>query len=153
MNFGVLERFIRTNRGTSLQDAVDLARQNYPALAEVDPDAILFYVSVRVKGDATRVCISPSAWEEVTSGLPQYEILDVEVSRSKSRASSPSSKPHLFVENAEDAPPRYEASSSSGSHHLDAKGHRGRPTNPAPERPRSPNIMGKTMNFLTGKKQ
>lgn len=134
----------------TLEAAGDIARDTFQELAQVPSESILFYVSVRVRENPGRVGISSSAWADVTAGLPQCEIMDVEIARPRSREPLPSSKPCLFEA---DAPPGYDDAGSS-SRYLDAKDSRGR-SNDTPqtaERPRSPGLMHKTKSFFSGKK-
>ncbi|EKM53462.1 uncharacterized protein PHACADRAFT_259868 [Phanerochaete carnosa HHB-10118-sp] len=132
----------------TVEAAADLARETYKDLAHIPSESILFYVSVRVREAPGRVCISSSAWSDVTPTLPRCEIMDVEIARPRSREPSPSIKPRLL---AEDVPPCYDGL-GSGSQYLDVKDARGRPTDPAPQRPRSPGLMDRTKNFFSSRK-
>ncbi|KAH9946437.1 hypothetical protein B0H21DRAFT_743415 [Amylocystis lapponica] len=62
------------------EQAVAIARSVYAEeLQSVKARRIVFYVKSSVQNDMLPVQIGPTAWHAVVSGLPQYDIVDVEV--------------------------------------------------------------------------
>ncbi|KAI0794272.1 hypothetical protein C8Q74DRAFT_1215626 [Fomes fomentarius] len=63
----------------SLQEAIELARQNYRELAGVNPDYIALYVNGLVGGERRKIRVSAMAWEPMLPKFRTFEVLDIAI--------------------------------------------------------------------------
>jgi hypothetical protein len=61
--------------GSSVQEAIDLAKHAYPELRSVRRDRITFHTT----GKSSIACITPAAWQLVVRRLPPYHVVDVRI--------------------------------------------------------------------------